>query len=681
GESVLSADGKTITPEMVMGKTQPGRAFLVADLPSAEYVDGFLAREEFTRNPALIEALASIVWILGHGLADDEKLRQFMQSLPNVKHIISSPDRARQTVAFRSSAIALTRFSKVDSDRYRPPLFDDASVSSTSRADGSSEQTAEQENVVAARPGMALHLQPVLQVDETGVAPLFDTSKVLTNEKPSSVAAELQSLGFQERLTCIRRNPVGHDVEIFALGTGSSLPSKYRNVSATLFRVPGEGTYLLDCGEGTLGQLKRLFPPDELQQVLRDLRVIWISHLHADHHLGTATVIRAWNEAVHGRADRPVEPPRHDVDAMLRDARQENRLFVVGGLRMMDWLREYANVEHFGFDKIVPLTAVSYLDNSGSNRSFFKYHHLNPDMSLLASPTTGDPVITPLYFDENDPQNHDPAMSRLLQAATGVSRIDTVLVPHCHDARAVSFTFPSGFKLSYSGDCRPSPRFAAVGRDSTVLIHEATFEDDMGADAVAKRHSTVSEALDIARQMRARNLILTHFSQRYQSVPNLRGARHNAQAKSRRSSSRGSGSSTSTSTSTGAAKAAASRTTYDVPVMNEGDADESTAATTGDSSADSEYDPQLVPVVVAFDLMRLRLGDAAYAEAHLNALMRAYVATEGEDEASAAVATTTTQGGKHKPGKKGKGGAKDAKQKADQKGTGSTAQGRDRSQG
>jgi hypothetical protein len=31
-------------------------------------------------------------------------------------------------------------------------------------------------------------------------------------------------------------------------------------------KVPGYGYYLLDCGENTLGQLKRVFEPEELRE-------------------------------------------------------------------------------------------------------------------------------------------------------------------------------------------------------------------------------------------------------------------------------------------------------------------------------------------------------------------------------------------------------------------------------
>lgn len=106
-----------------------------------------------------------------------------------------------------------------------------------------------------------------------------------------------------------------------------------------------------------------------------------------------------------------------------------------------------------------------------------------------------------------------------LQSATGLRELSACQVSHCFDAQAVALSFPNGFKVSYSGDCRPSKRFAEIGKDSTVLIHEATFDDEMQGDAEAKKHSTTSEAIGVGLAMRARRVVLTHFSQRYQKIP------------------------------------------------------------------------------------------------------------------------------------------------------------------
>lgn len=84
----------------------------------------------------------------------------------------------------------------------------------------------------------------------------------------------------------------GHDITVTTLGTGSAIPSKYRNVSATHLDIPGLGGILLDCGEGSLGQLRRRFGPEGSRRILEELRMIYISHMHADHHLGLQAILR-----------------------------------------------------------------------------------------------------------------------------------------------------------------------------------------------------------------------------------------------------------------------------------------------------------------------------------------------------------------------------------------------------
>lgn len=106
-----------------------------------------------------------------------------------------------------------------------------------------------------------------------------------------------------------------------------------------------------------------------------------------------------------------------------------------------------------------------------------------------------------------------------MQKATGLSNLIAVDVNHCYGAQAVSLVFPDGFKFSYSGDCRPSNQFAITGKGSTVLVHEATFDDALAGDAEAKKHSTTSEAIGVGAAMGAKRVLLTHFSQRYQKIP------------------------------------------------------------------------------------------------------------------------------------------------------------------
>lgn len=48
---------------------------------------------------------------------------------------------------------------------------------------------------------------------------------------------------------------------------------------------------LLDSGEGTYGQIIRHFGTTGTEKVLCDLKAIYVSHLHADHHIGLIGIL------------------------------------------------------------------------------------------------------------------------------------------------------------------------------------------------------------------------------------------------------------------------------------------------------------------------------------------------------------------------------------------------------
>jgi ribonuclease Z len=62
----------------------------------------------------------------------------------------------------------------------------------------------------------------------------------------------------------------------------------------------------------------------------------------------------------------------------------------------------------------------------------------------------------------------------------------------------------------------------AAAKVATLLVHEATFTDDLQDAAIAKRHSTTSEALGVAAAAGAYRTLLTHFGMRYFRAPVLK---------------------------------------------------------------------------------------------------------------------------------------------------------------
>ncbi|MCL7045921.1 hypothetical protein MKW94_020503 [Papaver nudicaule] len=67
----------------------------------------------------------------------------------------------------------------------------------------------------------------------------------------------MDDLNHESKPPSCLENITREDMEIVLLGTGSSQPSKYRNVTSIYINLFSKGSMLLDCGEGTLGQLKR----------------------------------------------------------------------------------------------------------------------------------------------------------------------------------------------------------------------------------------------------------------------------------------------------------------------------------------------------------------------------------------------------------------------------------------
>lgn len=82
-------------------------------------------------------------------------------------------------------------------------------------------------------------------------------------------------------------------------GTAHS-PHIYSNlhvlVSATLVDIPHDGSILLDAGENTYGQMLRVLGRSGIDGAINNLKAIFVSHLHADHHLGIVHILAKWFE-------------------------------------------------------------------------------------------------------------------------------------------------------------------------------------------------------------------------------------------------------------------------------------------------------------------------------------------------------------------------------------------------
>ncbi|CAM6016328.1 unnamed protein product [Sphagnum balticum] len=265
--------------------------------------------------------------------------------------------------------------------------------------------------------------------------------------------------------TSASQEQAGADFELLFLGTGSAEPSKFRGSSGILLQTGlGESSMLFDAGEGVLGQLIRKFGTGKLSAVLMSLECVWLSHKHADHVLGILSLIHA----------RPAQAPA---------------LIFFGPSAVKRWVFE----------------VMAIWVANGYQYPTFDFVHCSTLIGGLCSQERDSGDLT----DQTQARIHEVLMQLQFQS------LKSVLVDHCHEAYGLVVRAKCGWSIVYSGDTRPCSRLVQAGACCTLLIHEATFEDVLADHATRKRHSTVSEALDIGFRMAAEYVILTHFSQRY----------------------------------------------------------------------------------------------------------------------------------------------------------------------
>jgi ribonuclease BN (tRNA processing enzyme) len=288
---------------------------------------------------------------------------------------------------------------------------------------------------------------------------------------------------------------------LLVLGTGCATPSALRGSSGYALLTPSLSsgsnndeapslamTAIIDCGEGTLTNIYRYLPGSlgPMDHQLAQIRFIWISHAHLDHYGGLEDMV----VAIHSARSRNISLREKD-DANSSNKRQRTTLD-----------------DDFSMTPVVvaPSKVLQYLDASlagcSATQNKKRWYRGVTHRDLETSPFA------------QDLRNH--------VHAPGIHLLRSIQVEHCAHAHALVLNLANCFQLCYSGDTRPSTSLIqTAGSNISLLLHEATFADDERGknEALQKKHSTVMEALDVAKQMKAKASLLTHFSQRYPKSP------------------------------------------------------------------------------------------------------------------------------------------------------------------
>jgi ribonuclease Z len=273
--------------------------------------------------------------------------------------------------------------------------------------------------------------------------------------------------------------------ELVVLGTASQAPTRYRNHNGYLLRWDGR-SILVDPGEGTQRQM--LLAGCSPWSV----REICITHFHGDHCLGLPGVLQRLS----------LDGVPHPVSV----------LFPASGLEYFERLR-HASVFHDRIEvRPVPVEhdGPALSDSAVTIRAFRLDHH----------PET-------FGWRIEEPDGRHLLADRL--AAAGIRGPDVGRLQRAGwiETSTRRFTLDElsvrrpGQRVAFVMDTGVCDAAVALAEGADLLVCESTFADEEVALARQWKHLTASDAARTARDAGARQLVLTHFSQRYPDTRKL----------------------------------------------------------------------------------------------------------------------------------------------------------------
>jgi len=277
-------------------------------------------------------------------------------------------------------------------------------------------------------------------------------------------------------------------MDLLFLGTSAGVPTKARNVSATaVIEASGSQWYLVDCGEGTQHQLLRT------PLSMRDLRGVFITHVHGDHCFGLLGLLAS--AGMSGRTQ--------PLDLILPAA-------------LHDWLRLGLAASDTFLPFELRLLAVEQLTDWCSDTlrvSTVQLSHRVPSVGYVFTELNPEPRLDVQRLDaEGIPRG--PLWGEL---AKGHSAEHAGRILHGRDYLRAS---RPARKVIVCGDNDSPELLAEVTKGADVLVHEATFTQPIIERSGATfGHSSAAQVARFAEAAGVRNLVLTHFSARYQPDP------------------------------------------------------------------------------------------------------------------------------------------------------------------
>ncbi len=269
------------------------------------------------------------------------------------------------------------------------------------------------------------------------------------------------------------------NITITFLGTGNAIPTKKRNHTAIHLALANE-SILVDCGEGTQRQFRfTQAKPTKLTRLL-------ITHWHGDHILGLPGLFQTlamndYSKTLH------IYGPR----------RTKEKLSLIEKLHKDIKISYQAN-------EVSPGTIE---DQSKIKITAHEVFHGTPALAYS--------------IELKDQIRIDKAKLKKLKIPNGPHmkqlQLGKDITLDGKKIKSSQLTYlDKGKKIAIILDTQYNEKLIKIAKDSDLLICESTFSKSEEKEAKEHMHLTAEQAAKIAKKAKAKQLVLTHISQRYE---------------------------------------------------------------------------------------------------------------------------------------------------------------------
>ena len=274
-------------------------------------------------------------------------------------------------------------------------------------------------------------------------------------------------------------------MECFLLGTGGMMPMPERLLSSLAVRLNGQ-IYIFDAGEGTQIGMKKT------KVGVRGLRMLAVSHLHADHCLGIPGVL------------------------MLRaQVTDPEPLIILGPPGIKRFVQQCQ--ENLGFLLNYPITFFEWSEGSGN------VAHEDDQVRILWHPLKHSRFCLGYRLEELDrPGKFSPQRAMALGVTKGplwgkLQKGESITLEKGKEIgpEQVLGKPRRGRHVAYVVDTQPSKGVYRLCQNADIAFLEGMFLPEDAEHADAKEHMTVVDAARIATRAEVRRAVLTHISPRY----------------------------------------------------------------------------------------------------------------------------------------------------------------------